>query len=238
MATVWKEEFCQEIILPLDRRTGWSEWDNSWGQSIHFLLSIFMVKLQKSNGIFNRCLAACTDEDWPWQLPWKVGSRQAVYGLWHGSGCRRAEGPWSSSYVPPCGLDPGVGPATAAPRAEPSASVGGISARRGQADIGEPWGPEPTQKKEQFMLNSTLVAKRANSISLRVSNLGYCGGLQYDDWARGKQEILFLRIGDCSLDERKDLFCWKVLSTSLSDRHRSVAPLGRVRIVGQSVWFF
>lgn len=184
MSTVWKKEFCQEIILPLDRLSRWHTWDNSWGQSVYFVLSI--VKLQRWKCSFNRCLAACMDVDWPWQLPWKVGSRQAVYGVWHGrwkcSGCRCAEGPWSSSCVPPCGLDPGDSPATAALRAEPSASEpggGGTSActGRGQADIGEHCGPEPTQKKEQFRLDSTLVAKRANSISLRMSNVGYCGGL-------------------------------------------------------------
>lgn len=216
MSTVWKEDFCQEIILPLDRLSRRHTWDNSWGQSVYFALSICIVKLRTWKRSFNRCLAACMDVDWPWQLPWKVGSRQAVYRVWHGrwkcSGCRCAEGPWSSSCVPPCGLDPGGGPATAALRAEPSESEpggGGTSActGRGQADIGEHCGPEPTQKKEQFRLDSTLVAKRANSISLRGSNVGYCGGLQYDDWARGKPGILLLRIGHCSLNERKDLCC-------------------------------
>lgn len=179
-------------------------------RSIHFALSVWIVELQKWNRIVNRCLAVCTDLDWPWELPWKVGSRQAAYGVWHArwrcSGSRR--GLWSSSYRPPCGPDP----ETAALRTEPSASEpggGGTSActGRGQADIGERWGPEPTQKKEQFRVNSTLLAKRANSISLRGSNVAYCGGLQYDDWARGKPEILFQRIGHCSLNERKDLCC-------------------------------
>lgn len=186
-------------------------------------------KIAVWNHIFNRCLEACADVDWPWELPWNFGSRQAVYGGWHGlwkcSGCRRAEGPWSSSYVPPCGPDPGDGPAMAALRAEPFASEpggGGTSACAGggQADIGEHWGPEPTQNKEQFRLNSTLVAKRANSISLRVSNVGYCGGLQYDDWARGEARDSFTK--------NRSLFskiyvkkCWTPATQPIINQHQS-----------------
>lgn len=158
----------------------------------------------------------------PWELPWASGSQRADRGeAWHGwrtcAGCRGAEGPWSSSLDPPCALDPadgqtpaalGAGPVTSGP--VEGGNYGG--ACRGQAGPGEHWGPQPTQGQreegvvKQTRLNNTLVCIcTASGIFLShpesVSSMRYCGGVQYDDWVRGKPEILLLWICYCSLNE-------------------------------------
>lgn len=158
----------------------------------------------------------------PWELPWASGSqqagrREAWHGRWRCVERRGAEGPWSSSLGPPCALDRGDGQTPAALGAGPVTSrpvEGGNSggACRGHAGPGEHWGPQPTQGQreegvvKQTRLNDMLVCIcTASGIFLShpesVSNMRYCSGVQYDDWVRGKPEILLLRICYCSLNE-------------------------------------
>lgn len=74
------------------------------------------------------------------------------------------------------------------------------------------WRPQPTQGQkeeggvQQTRLNNTLMCTcMASGITLnhpeRVSNMWYCSGVQYDDWERGKPEILLLRLCYCSVNE-------------------------------------
>lgn len=140
MPTVWKQEFCHEIILlrsshKREKSSGPSQADGPntklCSQQVPVPMCVFM--------------------DSPWPPPWKAGSPPTVYGVWHGRWTwRRAEGPWSSSYVPPCCPDPGDGPEPAALGAEPSTSEPGgprnsACTCRGQADLGQ----NPPKRKER-----------------------------------------------------------------------------------------
>lgn len=209
MPNVWKQEFCQEIILPIDLTQclrSWHRHKNFWSQSPESLWipkngkhinqfgisgikdpqeSIHQSLREHFHLSHHSCRSyRCVFTGLPWELPWATGSQQAgrgevQHGRWRCFGGCGAEGPWFSSLVPPCALDPGDGQTPAALGSRPLTSrpgEGGNSgcAWRGQAGLGEHWRPQPTQgqRKERAvkwirLYNMLMCICTASGIFLR-----------------------------------------------------------------------